>query len=74
MSDRNFHHYETSDDVCLDDDFFEVKQHDKVKRLDKRRRIEDLLEKKRLRSEMADYDETVIDRTTYYSDDIFDEY
>ncbi len=71
MSDGDF---ESLDDESINDDRPIVNEcQEKIKRSDKRRRLEDLLEEKRLRAELDGYDEHLSRKRSYYSDDIFDD-
>ena len=74
MSDGDFDDFESLDDESINNDRPIVNERqEKIKRSDKRRRLEDLLEEKRLRAELDGYDERLSRKRSYYSDDIFDD-
>ena len=74
MSDGDFDDFESLDDESVNNDRPIVNERqEKSKRSDKRRRLEDLLEEKRLRAELDGYDEHFSRKRSYYSDDIFDD-
>lgn len=75
----DFENYENSSEASAyaDDDSVTYKPslkvvNDKV-RLDKRRRLDELLEERRLKSELDLYKDPIDQRNTYYNDDIFSE-
>lgn len=71
MKNDDFDTYATSDDIR----YSEVDNHNgSFKRLDKRRRLEDLLEEKRLSEELDDYDNYLSQKASYYEDDLFSEF
>lgn len=74
MNDGAFDDFDAIDDDSINDGEPIVNERQgKIKRSDKRRRLEDLLEEKRLRIELDGYDEHLSRKRSYYSDDIFDD-
>lgn len=76
MKDGDFDIFDLIDDESLSheiDKSIVNERHEKIKLGDKRRRLDELLEEKLLRSELDEYDEYLSQKRSYYCDDIFDD-
>lgn len=74
MIDDNFEDFEMlDDDSPSNGDETKDEYSKEIKPSDKKDRLYDLLEKKRIRMEGDGYDESLSIKRSYYSDDIFDD-
>lgn len=75
MNDEDFEMYDDAANETFHAPIPSSNDKDKDKgRLDKRRRLDDLLEAKRFRADWDDYDEYMQANGTHYDDDIFSDY
>lgn len=64
---------EFSDAQSTDEDSDDDEKPESTKRLDKRRRLEDFLEEKRLRTELDEYDDYLSNKGSDYDDALFND-